>query len=314
MPPPRGRARAWRLWQRTDGGTLDAPQTMGKPMPAPFEHIEYEVTAGVAHVVLDRPDKLNAIAAQTRDEIARALASASEDDAVGCLLIRGNGRAFCAGGDLGGITAPNTLEDNQAFNAAIMAFNAGIRAVPKPVIAAVHGLCLGTAMGFIAQCDFVIAADDARFGLIEGRIGHPGATDLVPVIGAAWTKFLIYTGEMIDAARAELIGLVLTVEPAGELLARATDLAERLARMPREALGLNKAAIEAVLENSGRAEGRIAGRARDAITKTAASAARAPDGRLFEDILKAEGMAGMKAAQAQQYDANWLPHIDIPSQ
>jgi enoyl-CoA hydratase/carnithine racemase len=187
-----------------------------------------------------------------------------------------------------------------------MAFNATIRGVQKPVIAAVHGLCLGTAKGFVAQCDFVITADDTRFGLIEGRIGHPGATDLVPVIGVAWTKYLIYTGEMIDAARAEKIGLVLTVEPAAELLSRATDLAERLARMPREALGLNKAAIEAVLETAGRAAGRLAGRERDAITKTRASEARAPDGRTFEDILRDEGMAGMKAARGLQYSENWL--------
>ena len=272
-------------------------------MSAPFEHILYEVSGGVAHVVLNRPDKLNAIGAQTREEIARALTTASDDPAIGCVLIRANGRAFCAGGDLsriGDAAVPESLADNQSLNEQIMAFNATIRGTAKPVIAAVHGLCLGTALGFIAQCDFVIAGDDARFGLIEGRIGHPGATDLVPVIGAAWTKFLIMTGEMIDAARAERIGLVLTVEPADQLLARATDLAERLARMPREALGLNKAAIEAVLESSGRAEGRIAGRALDAVTKTAASSARAPDGRRFADILRDEGMAGMKAARGQQ--------------
>ena len=281
-------------------------------MSACFEHIVYEARAGVAHVVLNRPDKLNAIGVQTREEIARALTKASGDDEIGCVLIRANGRAFCAGGDLsriGEAAVPESLADNQALNEQIMAFNAVIRGVRKPVIAAVHGLCLGTALGFIAQCDVVIAADDTRFGLIEGRIGHPGATDLVPVIGAAWTRFLIYTGEMIDAWRAERIGLVLTVEPADQLLARATDLAERLARMPREALGLNKAAIEAVLESSGRAEGRIAGRARDAETKTAASAARAPDGRRFEDILRTEGMEGMKVVRGQQYTENWLPKL-----
>ena len=226
-------------------------------MSAAFEHIVMHVQNDVAHIILSRPDKLNAIADQTREEIGAALTAASEDAGIGCVLIRGEGRAFCAGGDLGGAgAAAITLEDNQRLNERIMAFNATIRGVQKPVIAAVHGLCLGTAMGFVAQCDFVITADDTRFGLIEGRIGHPGATDLVPVIGVAWTKYLIYTGEMIDAARAEKIGLVLTVEPAAQLLSRATDLAERLARMPREALGLNKAAIEAVLETSGRAAGR----------------------------------------------------------
>jgi enoyl-CoA hydratase/carnithine racemase len=283
-----------------------------------YQHILYEVRAGVAHLVLNRPDKLNAMGigpGSSRDEIARALAAADQDERVGCVLIRANGRAFCAGGDLSGVSnqaQPDTPRDNQLFNEEILRFNAGIRAVRKPVIAAVHGLCLGAAMGFVSQCDLVIAASDARFGLIEGRIGHPGASDLVPVIGAAWTKYLIFTGEMIDASRAERIGLVLTVEPADQLQARATDLAERLSRMPREALHLNKVCIENVMEASGRAAGRLTGRAHDAITKSMAYAAQAPDGRRFEDILRAQGMEGMKTARELQYKEPWLPRLTEP--
>jgi enoyl-CoA hydratase/carnithine racemase len=278
----------------------------------PYEHVLYEVKEGVAHVILNRPDKLNALGigpGSSRDEIGRALAAADADDAVGSVLIRAKGRAFCAGGDLsriGGRSEPESPRDNQLFNEEILRFNAGVRAVRKPVLAAVHGLCLGAAMGFVSQCDFVIAADDARFGLIEGRIGHPGASDLPPVIGAAWTKYLIFTGELIDARRAERIGLVLSVEPADLLLERATDLATRLARMPREALHLNKVCIENIMEASGRAAGRLAGRAHDAITKSMAPAARAPDGRCFEEILKTEGMEGLKAARELQYASNWL--------
>lgn len=279
---------------------------------ASYDHILYEVTNEVAHIVLNRPDKLNALGmgpGSSRDEVARALTEASEDESVGCVLIRANGRAFCAGGDLSRIAGKplsDTARDNQIFNENVMRFNEVVRRVRKPVIAAVHGLCLGTAMGFVAQCDFVIAADNTKFGLIEGRIGHPGASDLVPVIGAAWTKYLIFTGEMIDAWRAERMGLVLSVEPEAQMLDRAVSLAERLARMPREALHLNKACIEAVLESSGRAAGRTAGRAHDAITKTMSAVAKAPDGRFFEDILRSEGMEGLKAARAEQYSAPWL--------
>jgi len=285
---------------------------MAKP---DFQHILYEVQGGVAHLVLNRPDKLNALGmgpGSSRDEIGRALAMASDDDDVGCVLIRANGRAFCAGGDLSRIgesKGPDTARDNQVFNEEVLKFNAGIRATRKPVIAAVHGLCLGTAMGFVSQCDFVIASDDARFGLIEGRIGHPGASDLVPVIGPAWTKYLIYTGEMIDAWRAEKIGLVLQVEPADRFLDRATDLALRLARMPRVALHLNKVCVENVMEASGRAAGRLAGRAQDAVTKSMTYAALAPDGRSFEDVLRAEGVDGMKKARELQYRDNWLPKL-----
>lgn len=282
-------------------------------MAEPYDHILYQVENEIAHLVLNRPDKLNALGigpGSSRDEIARALTIASEDEAVGCVLIRAAGRAFCAGGDLNRIgdqANSDTARDNQIFNESVICFNETVRRVRKPVIAAVHGLCLGSAMGFVAQCDFVIAADTARFGLVEGRIGHPGASDLVPVIGAAWTKYLIFTGEIIDAKRAERIGLLLAVEPEEVLLERAVDLAERMARMPREALHLNKACIEGVLESSGRAAGRIAGRAHDAITKTMSPAAKAPDGRFFEDILRAEGIEGLKSARAQQYASPWLP-------
>lgn len=281
-------------------------------MEGSYDHILYEVANDVAHVILNRPEKLNALGVgpgSSRDEIARALTVASEDESIGSVLIRANGRAFCGGGDLGrigGKATSDTARDNQIFNEEIIRFNEIVRRVRKPVIVAVHGLCLGTAMGFVAQCDFILAADSARFGLIEGRIGHPGASDLVPVIGAAWTKYLIFTGEMIDAWRAERIGLVLSVEPEAQLLARAVDLAERLARMPREALHLNKACIETVMESSGRAAGRFAGRAHDAVTKTMSSSAKAPDGRFFEDILRTEGIAGLKAARAGQYSAPWL--------
>jgi enoyl-CoA hydratase/carnithine racemase len=282
---------------------------------AAYEHILVQVANGVTHIVLNRPDKLNALGmgpGSSRDEIARALMRASTDESIGCVLIRANGRAFCGGGDLGRLAtgAPDTPRDNQIFNEEIIGFNATIRAVRKPVIAAVHGMCLGTALGFISQCDLVIAAENARFALIEGRIGHPGASDLVPVIGAAWTKYLIFTGEMIGARRAERIGLVLTVVSADQLVARASELAERLARMPRQAMHLNKVCIENIMEASGRAAGRLAGRAQDAITKSMTAVAEAPDGRRFSDILRAEGIEGLKKARELQYQAPWLDQID----
>ena len=282
---------------------------------ADFAHITLSTVDGVAHLVLNRPDKLNTLGfgpGSSRDEIARAIALADADDAAGAILISAAGRAFCAGGDLGGIGAsgPETPLSNHLLNEAILHFQATVRGAHKPVLAAVNGLCLGTALGFIAQCDIVIAADDARFGLIEGRIGHPGASDLVPVIGPAWTKFLIMTGELIDASRAAQIGLVLTVEPAAELLTRATDLAWRIARLPREGMLLNKIAINNVAEVTGRAAGRLVGRAHDAITKSMTSAARAPDGRRFEDILKSEGVDGLKRARDTQYRGTWLRRTD----
>ena len=275
-----------------------------------FRHLLVEKRDGVCEIVLNRPEKLNALGigpGSNREEIATALSLADADPDIGCILIRANGRAFCAGGDLTGSARTGTPFDEHLFNADIVRFYAAIRAIHKPVIAAVHGPCLGAGMGFVAQCDIVVAGDDARFGLIEGRIGHPGATEIVPLVGAAWAKFLILTGELIDAELAQRIGLVLTVTPKATLLARAQDLARRIARMPREAVILNKAGINNMSDAMGRAAGRMVGRAYDTLTKSMSSQARAPDGRRFEDILQAGGMDELKRARDTQYSANWLP-------
>jgi enoyl-CoA hydratase/carnithine racemase len=284
-----------------------------------YSNILYSVANGVAHIVLNRPERLNALdfgPGSAREEILAALSDADGDGDVGAILLRGAGRAFCAGGHLqkgaekGRAEETPTVFDEHLFNEMVMRFNTGVRTTRKPVIAAVHGLCLGTAMSFVAQCDFVLAADDARFGLIEGRIGHPGASELVPVIGPAWAKFLILTGEMIDAKRARDMGLVLFVLKADELVARATDLAARIARMPRESAILNKVSINNMAEASGRAAGRLVGRSYDAMTKAMSWLAAAPDGRLFADIIRNEGIEEMKRARAQQYDKPWLRSDD----
>ncbi len=283
---------------------------MSRATGTSFEHIRYQRRDGVGQVTLDRPDKLNALGigpGSSRDEIGRALAEADADPEVGCLLITASGRAFCAGGDLSGAPPTETALDEHLFVEQVDRFHAGLRALHKPVVAAVQGLCLGSGLGFVAQCDLVIAADDARFGLIEGRIGHPGATEIVPLVGAAWAKFMILTGELIDAHTAREIGLILTVVPAVELDPRAWELARRIARMPREGVLLNKAAIDRMLEASGREAGRRVGRAHDVLTKAMSRHARAPDGRLFEDILAAEGMDGLKRARDTQYSGPWLP-------
>jgi enoyl-CoA hydratase/carnithine racemase len=184
--------------------------------------------------------------------------------------------------------------------------HARIRGVSKPSVAAVHGLVLGSGVGLTALFDFVIAAEGTRFGLIEGRVGHPGATEIVPLVGAAWAKYLMLTGEIIDARRAAAIGLILEIEEPDELLARCADLAGRLARMPRAAVILNKASIDSMLEAAGRGAGRSIGRVHDVLTRSMTHEAAAPDGRRFEEILEKEGMQSFKAARDTQYGEPWL--------
>src|SRR5260370_1886379 len=249
-----------------------------------WQHILYTSEAGVAHVVLKRPEKLNALGlgpGSNRVELVEALEQADADPAVGAILVSARGRAFCAGGDMVGASPVSSPFDSKIFVDELHALHARVRAVRKPIVAAVHGLVLGSGLGLTALFDFVVAAEGTRFGLIEGRVGHPGATEIVPLVGAAWAKYLMLTGEIIDAQRATASGLVLEVAQADELLARCPDLAERLARMPREAVVLNKAAIDSMIDAAARGAGRSVGRLHDALTRSMTHAAAAPDGPAF---------------------------------
>jgi enoyl-CoA hydratase/carnithine racemase len=280
-----------------------------------WQHILYSVESGVAHVVLNRPEKLNALGmgpGSNRVELAEAMERADADAEVGAILVSAAGRAFCAGGDMVGVPRVKSPIGNKAFVDDLDAVHARMRRVSKPSVAAVHGLVLGSGVGLTALFDFVIAAEGTRFGLIEGRIGHPGATEIVPLVGAAWAKYLMLTGEVIDARRAAAIGLVLEVEEPDELLARCTDLAGRLARMPRAAVILNKASIDSMLEAAGRGAGRSIGRVHDALTRSMTHEATAPDGRRFEEILAKEGMQSLKAARDTQYGKPWLRPLEPP--
>jgi enoyl-CoA hydratase/carnithine racemase len=274
-----------------------------------LDEISYEKTGGVAEVILDRPEKLNAISARpggTRDQILWALADAEDDPDVGCVLLQGAGKGFSAGGDVTGNARRETAFEQRVFLEQAESFHRRVREARLPVIAAVHGVCLGAALSLAASCDFVIAGESARFGLPEGRLGLVGAVPLVPIVGRQWAKFLMFSGENVTAARALYLGLVLAVERDDELLDRARELAARLAHLPREALLLNKRTIDAVADAAGDAAGRIAGELADAVTLANSGRATAPDGRTFREIIDTEGMDGLKTARDAQYDTPWL--------
>lgn len=274
-----------------------------------LDEITYQKAEGVGVITLDRPATLNAISARaggTRDQIVWALNDAEEDPDIGCLVVRGAGRGFSSGGDLSGNARRETAFEHQAFVEAAEAFHRRLREARLPVIAGVHGVCLGAAVSLVVSCDIVIAGASARFGLPEGRLGLVGATSLVPVVGRQWAKFMMFSGEEITAAQACRIGLVLTVESDDELQDRVMDLARRLVRLPREGLVLNKRAVDAVADAAGDAAGRLAGLGADAATLANASRATAPDGRTFAEIITTEGMAGLKAARSAQYETGWL--------
>ncbi|WP_286958374.1 MULTISPECIES: enoyl-CoA hydratase/isomerase family protein [Arsenicicoccus] len=281
-------------------------------LPGTFEHVRYAVASGVAQIVLARPERRNVLGVgpgSSRTEILQALLVADHDDAVGCILLHAEGDAFCGGGDLTGAALPEGIDGDLWLVTQVDDFHARVRAVSKPVVVAVQGSCLGAGLGMIVQADLVLAGDDARFGLPEGRFGHPGGAELAAVVGASWAKFLIFTGETIGAQQAVECGLALAVIPREMLLTRALDLAQRIATMPPTSLRLNKRAIDAAVESAGRAAGRVAGRAVDVLTKSASHAATAPDGRRFEDIVTAQGVRGLRTATAQQVRGSWLDSV-----
>jgi enoyl-CoA hydratase/carnithine racemase len=274
-----------------------------------LDEVLYEAAGGVAVITLNRPQMLNAISGRaggSRDQIAHAIEQAESDPDVACVVLRGAGRSFCGGGDLTGNAKRERPIDDLHFVESAARFHDRVRTSSVPIIAAVHGHCLGAGLLLAASCDLVIAAESARFGFPEGRLGLVGASALVPVIGRQWATFLTLTGESLTASQARDLGIVLTIEPDDQLHARSMDLAARIARMPREGVSLNRRAIGAVADASGEAAGRSAAAAGDALTLSMAAHANAPDGRTFRSIIDAEGMDGLKAARAQQYSEPWL--------
>jgi enoyl-CoA hydratase/carnithine racemase len=274
-----------------------------------LDEVTFAKADGVAELTLNRPASLNAISARPggmRDQLLHLLADAEADPDVAALLVRGAGRAFCAGGDVTGNAARETAYDELRFLESVDEFHRRVRASPLPSVAAVHGHCLGAGLLLAASCDFVVAAEGALFGLPEGRIGLIGGGQITSVVGRQWAKFLILTGELISARQARDIGLVLAVTADDELASRGRDLAARLARMPREATALNKRSVDAAADAAGDEAARVAARGHDAATLSMADRARTPDGRSFRDILRTEGTRGLKAAQTAQWESSWL--------
>jgi enoyl-CoA hydratase/carnithine racemase len=275
-----------------------------------LDEIDYRSTGeGVAEIVLNRPETLNAISARpggTRDQLIHAVGMAEDDPDVGCVVLRGAGRAFSGGGDITGNERRERLEDDERFLRSAAEFHDRLRTSAVPIVASVHGYCLGAGLTLAASCDLIIAGEGAQFGFPEGRIGLAGASAVVPVIGRQWAKFLMITGELLNASQARWLGLVLSVEADDELNARTVDLAARIARMPREAVLLNRRAIDATADAAGDASAREAALGADSLTTNRAAYATAPDGRTFRSIIDTEGMVGLKAARAAQFTEPWL--------
>ena len=194
----------------------------------PNEMIEVRTEAGkVGIITLNRPKQLNALNGQLMDELGAALKSFDADPAIGSMIITGSEKAFAAGADIGAMGS-YTFAD--VYKADYITRNwETIRSIRKPVIAAVSGFALGGGCELAMMCDFIIAADNARFGQPEimlGIIPGAGGTQRRPrAVGKAKAMDMALTGRMMDATEAERAGLVSRIVPLDKLMAEALGAA-----------------------------------------------------------------------------------------
>lgn len=216
-----------------------------------YETVDLQIESRVARITLNRPERLNALSAQLTQELGDAIETvASSDQDVRCLILTGAGRAFCAGGDTGGMSGGNQERDRGGAEGIRRSFRGaqrvilGLHRLEIPTIAMVNGDAVGAGFDLALVCDLRTMAETARFMVAYRRIG------LIPGWGGAWlyprrlglTKAaeLMFTGDFLSAAEAQQHGVVNRVAPADQLEQVTLELAEKIASGPPISLRLMK--------------------------------------------------------------------------
>ncbi|MGK6305679.1 enoyl-CoA hydratase [Variovorax sp. DT-64] len=222
-----------------------------------YENIEVRTEAGkVGIVTLNRPKALNALNDALMTELGDALKAFDADPAIGCIIVTGSERAFAAGADIGAMASYSFVD---VYKGDYITRNwETIRSVRKPVIAAVSGFALGGGCELAMMCDFIIAADNAKFGQPEIKLGViPGAggTQRLPrAVGKAKAMDMALTGRLMDAVEAERSGLVSRVVPYDKLMDEALGAALVIADFSQVAVMAAKESVNRAFE-SGLADG-----------------------------------------------------------
>ena len=215
------------------------------------EHIIVETRGRVGLIRLNRPQALNALNGALMRELGRAIDAFEADRNIGCIVITGSDKAFAAGADIKEM-ADKSFTD--VFFDDFCATWHRVAAARKPVIAAVAGFALGGGCELAMQCDLIIAADNARFGQPEIKLGVipgiGGTQRLTYAIGKAKAMDLILTGRMMDAQEAERSGLVARIVPLQDLLEEALKIAETIASMSLPSVLAAKEAVNRAFETS----------------------------------------------------------------
>ena len=223
------------------------------------EDLLVETRDGVAVLTMNRPERLNALSRPMIDDAITALERCADDPAVGCIVLTGAGRGFCAGGDVTAMgdasaSADWTLEQKVDRQRAIHRFAGLLHASAKPTVAAINGACAGAGFGLALASDLRLAADSARFTTAFAKVGFSGdfgiTWPLVRIVGEAKAKELLFLSDVLGASEALALGLVNRIVPGAEVLAGALEMAARLARGPRTAYRYMKQNIDAAAVES----------------------------------------------------------------
>ena len=225
------------------------------------ETVLYEVDGRVATLTLNRPDRLNAIVPALIGDFEAALDRAEADEAVHAIRLRGAGRVFCAGYDIdwgseamleGEADAPwDPIRDYQTMSRFVRAYMR-LWESPKPVIAQVHGFCVGGGTDFALCSDLIVCADDAYIGYPPARVwGSPTTSMWVYRLGLERCKRLLLTGDALDGRRAVEWGLACESAPTAELDEAALALAKRVALLPHNQLQMMKLLVNQAIEQMG---------------------------------------------------------------
>lgn len=213
-----------------------------------LKEVLYEIANGVAYVTLNRPDKRNALGAQSISELKSALTEAEQDDAVKAVLLRGAGKDFCAGADLAQLQkiAQASVLDNLDDAAGFAALLLQMRQLKKPVIAAVHGRALAGGAGLASACDLVLAARSASFSYTEVRIGFVPAMVMAIARRNLTEKRafeILCTGQVLSAAEAAALGFINRVYEDADFVVEVERYAQEVAQLSGSAITLTKSLL-----------------------------------------------------------------------
>ena len=217
-----------------------------------YETILADIEGPVGIITLNRPDAMNALNEELMSELGDALESFEEDAAVGCIVITGSAKAFAAGADIKEMQSKSYMDVyKEDF---ITKHWQRVSQCRKPVIAAVSGYALGGGCELAMMCDFILAADNAKFGQPEISLGimpGSGGTQRLPrFVGKSKAMEMCLTGRMMDAEEAERSGLVSRVVPLDELRSEALKIATKIAEMSRPVAMMTKESVNRAYESS----------------------------------------------------------------